>query len=311
MISLTIFKNLYDNKTDKNMQFETPDDFMKFLHQLSSVEYKEKKDAPLMSPATFLPNTTRANKSVVNWAGWAAVDVDDHVFEGNLEKELHDLYGQYTYVCYSTASSTKEHPKFRLVFPLSENVPANKIKHFWFALNKTLGDIGDPQTKDLSRMYFVPGNYAGAHSFIFTNAGELMSPVVLMDSIEYAEKPSGNAFLDSLPEKVRNQILEYRKNQMTNTSIAWDSYHNCPFVNKALVAEYNTISETGWYRKMYQIMVSIAMRAIKQRYPISSNEIAEMCAQIDRENGGWYNNRPLEREATGAINFAYENVDFK
>ena len=40
---------------------------------------------------------------------------------------------------------------------------------FWYALNKELGDIGDPQTKDLSRMYYVPGKYEGAYNFIFNN----------------------------------------------------------------------------------------------------------------------------------------------
>jgi len=306
---LTIFKNLYDNKTDKNMSFKSFNDFKGFLSELSNIKYKDKKDASLMSPASFMPNTTRANKSVVGWAGWTAVDVDEHIFNGDLQQELMSLYGSYTYVCYSTASSTKAHPKFRLVFPLSSDVPNNKIKHFWFALNKTLGDIGDPQTKDLSRMYFVPGTYEGSNNFMFDNEGMTMDPFKVMSEYEYSEKVTGNSFLDSLPESVRDQILSYRKDQMTNTNVLWNSYHDCPFVNRRLVAEYSTISETGWYRKMYQIMVSIAMQAIKRKYPISAGEIAEMCTQIDNENGGWYKNRPLQREADGAINFAYENVD--
>jgi len=310
LVKLTAFKNLYDNKTDKTMEFDDVESFEQFLYKLSEVKYDSKKDASLISPATFLAGMTRANKAVVNWAGWAAVDVDDHLFEGDLEKELNSKYGRYTYICYSTASSTIEHPKFRLVFPLNANVKANKIKHFWFALNKELDDIGDPQTKDLSRMYFVPGKYKGANNFIFTNQGSIMDPYVIMDKVEYIEKTTGNSFLDGLPESVRQQVVSHRKEQMINNSISWTSYHNCPFVNKRLVSEYKTISETGWYRKMYQIMVSIAINAIRKKYPINSQEIAEMCTQIDNETGGWYKNRPLQREAEGAIQFAYENVDF-
>jgi hypothetical protein len=59
---------------------------------------------------------------------------------------------------------------------------------------------------------------------------------------------------------------------------------------------------------MYAIMVSIAINAIRQKYPINSVEIADLCTQIDNDNGGWYKNRPLTREAEGAIKFAYENT---
>ena len=309
MIRLTIFKNLYDNKTDKNMSFSSLDDFAAFLYNLSKQPYKDKKEASLISPATFHPDTTRANKSVVEWSGWCAVDVDDIVFEGDIEQELKELYGEYTYICYSTASSSKKQPKFRMVFPLTANVPNEKIKHFWFALNKTLGEIGDPQTKDLSRMYFVPGTYEGAYNFFFANVGKLMDPYEIMGNYDYVEKITGNSFLDNLPESIRNQIMAHRKSQMTNIDVSWTGYRDCPFINQKLVSEYQMISGTGWYHKMYQIMVSIAMNAIKDKYPITAQEIADMCSQIDMENGGWYKNRPLVREADGAINFAYENVD--
>ncbi len=310
MISFTMFKNLYDNKTNKFMNLSDFSDFENLLYDLAKKPLKDKKSAQLITPAIFCEGTTRANANVMGWKGWAAVDVDDHVFEGDLKEELHAKYGDYYYICYSTASSTKEHPKFRLVFPLKNSVISEKIKHFWYALNKELGEIGDAQTKDLSRMYFIPGSYEGAHNFIFTNKGEYVDPNLLMRRYDYIQK-TGNTFLDSLPEAVKTQILAHRKEQMTNTSISWHNYKDCPFVNKRLVAEYKTISDTGWYRKMYQIMCSMASNAVKQKYPINAMEIAEMCTQIDNETGQWYQNRPLVREATGAIEFAYENVDFR
>lgn len=310
MLGLTIFKNIYDNKTNKKLKFESVMHFEKFLFKAAQTKYKEKSDAVLMNPASFEDNTTRRNDNVIEWQGWAAVDIDDHVFEGDLKSELENKYGKYRYVCYSTASSTKEHPKFRLVFPLKHNVPANKIKHFWYALNKELGDIGDPQTKDLSRMYYVPGTYTGANNFIFANLGDIMDPSTVMLSWPYVERSTNN-FMENLPPAIREQLINYKKDQMTNTSISWNSYRDCPFVNKKLVSEYKTISDTGWYRHMYRIMVSTAMNALKQKYPITSDEIAIMCQQLDSETGNWYKNRPLKREAEGAIKFAYENsVDF-
>src|SRR5210317_1354496 len=169
MITLTAFNSLFDNKTDKKLEFNTFDDFQDALHKLSQRECKSKKNAFLISPATYVEGTTRANKNVIEWGGWAAVDVDEHEFKGNLEDELRSRYGHWRFICYSTASSSESWPKFRLVFPLTRVVQQDQIKHFWWALNSELGAIGDRQTKDLSRMYYIPANYADAYNFFFTN----------------------------------------------------------------------------------------------------------------------------------------------
>ena len=304
--SLTLFKSIFDNKTEKRMDFDKYHQFEQLLFELAQQKRKDKKSAPLISPAVYKENTTRANSNVIGWAGWCAVDVDDLKVEGNLEKELLDRYGTWNHVIYSTASSTEEHPKFRIVFPLTFHVPKNKIKHFWFALNKELGDVGDPQTKDLSRMYYVPGKYEGAYNFIYNNfSGEDMSPYEIMSKHEYVEKTG--SLIDNLPREIRKQLLAHRKNEMTNTNITWSNYKDCPFVNQKLVKEYNQITDTGWYVKMYSIMVSIAGNAIRKKYPITAAEITILCKEIDYENGNWYRTRPFDKEADRAIEFVYGN----
>ena len=80
-------------------------DFFKFedlLYKLSKIEIASKEEAQLISPSTYVEGTTRSNKSVISWAGWAAVDVDDHEFKGDLKSELFDRFGHYYYICYST-----------------------------------------------------------------------------------------------------------------------------------------------------------------------------------------------------------------
>ena len=165
-VSGTLFESLFDIKTDKKFVFPTFKEFESILYRLSEKPRKDKKSAELMSPAFYSDGTTRKNDNVEGWGGWCAIDVDDCTedLEQFLEKKCKDYY----YICYSTASSTKDLPKFRLVFPLTEFVTKDKIKHFWFALNKELGEMGDIQTKDLSRMYYIPGKYANAYNFIFT-----------------------------------------------------------------------------------------------------------------------------------------------
>jgi hypothetical protein len=309
---LTIFKNTFDNKTHRTMSFDTWDAFESLLYSLSKTKGEKGgyNSSPLISPSAYIPDSTRANKNVVRWCSWAAVDVDSMELHGrDLLDTLHDICGQYYYVCYSTASSRVEQPKFRLVFPLTEDVPAENIKHFWFALNTLVGMLGDKQTKDLSRMFYVPAVYPDAYNFIFTNKGEIMNPKKIMNSVEYTQPTGGigSSFMDRLPVEMQQHLINYRKDQATNTGVTWTSYRNCPFFPKRLGIEYSMISETGWYAKMYAIMIATAGNAIKNGYPITAKEIAKLCSELDKETGNWYENRPLELEADGAIEYVYRN----
>lgn len=307
MYQLTIFKSQFDNKTHRQMSFRTWDEFTALLYNLSKQPKKGKKDAELISPAVYEAGTTRANKNVLHWGGWAAVDVDDFTFEGELRDVLIDRFGDYNFVCYSTASSTLDLPKFRIVFELDTEIEQSSIKHFWYALNKEIGELGDEQTKDLSRMYYIPADYAGSNNFIFSNSGSPIDVSCLMAKWPYNSARDSKNFLDRLPPELQEQVVAYRKNKLSETNYSWTSYHDCPFWPKNLALEYQTISNTGWYSKMYAIMVKIAGNATYRGYPITSQQIAEMCRQFDAEHGNWYENRPLETEADRALEYIYRN----
>ena len=314
MYALTIFNSIYDNKTNKKMDFSNWKQFEKLLYDLSKIELKNKKDAQLISPAIYESNTTRANKNVTAWAGWAALDIDDHDFKGNLQDELITRFGSFYFVCYSTASSTLDKPKFRIVFPIERHVPADSIKKFWFALNKHFGKLGDEQTKDLSRMYYVPASYVGANNFIFTNnVDKCIEPERLMAEHPYAERNTGANFIDRLPENIQKEIVKYRAEQLNSSAkkYQWSSYRDCPFVNSNLIKEYSSIANidgTGRYAMIYRIMTSIAVNAIRSEYPISAGEIASLIRELDMETSNKYQNRSLNVEADRAIEFAYKNI---
>jgi len=306
MIEFTAFPSIFDNKTHRRFSFDNWQKFSDALFAMSKQEgYKPKKGekphrkpSPLITPAVYKKSTTRANANVIKWAGWCALDIDEY---DTSFKEAVQQFKDYSFICYSTASSTKEKPKFRIVLKLTSDVEADKIKHFWYALNKEFNSIGDPQTKDLSRMYYVPAQYPNAYNFCFKNTGKDVDPQEFMDKHDYVD--NSGTFLSKLPIEMQQAILQHRKDTLTNTSYVWSSYIDCKFVNKKLVQEYRTISETGWYHKMYQIMISIAGNAIRYKYPITATEIAILCRQIDLETGGWYKNRPLEKEAKRALEF--------
>lgn len=312
--AITIFKNIKDNKTHKNMSFKSFDAFADLLYKLHEKPgYKppkgefSKNSSPLISPAKFLKGELRRNVNVVEWSNWAALDIDD--YDGKFEDAI-ERFKKYRFICYSSASSTKEHPKCRIVFDLTCPIQQKKIRHFWFALNHKFGELGDTQCKDLCRMYYVPAQYPNAYNFIFKNEGEILNPFEIMDEFEYIEG-FRNSFSDNLPIKIKDQMEKLKKEKLTNYDITWSSYSNCPFVNKKMLAEYQTISGTGWYHKYYCLMVSIASRAIKMKYPISPTQIAQLCSEIDIATGGFqrarYGNRPYEVEASRAIDFALRN----
>lgn len=311
--SLTIFKSIFDNKTHRRLDLKTWDDFERLMYDLATKPgYKPKKGerhpsaSPLISPAVFKKGDTRKNVNVTHWGGWAALDVDD--YENGFDEAL-KTFKDYKFLCYSSASSTEAHPKFRVVLPLTRNVERNEIRHFWFALSKEFNSLGDEQTKDFSRMYYVPAQYPNAFNFIVSNK---TSPELdvdwLLGKYEYAKEQTTKSFINSLPDAIQARITEYRKTKLTNTSYTWTCLADCPFVNQKLVAEYCLINETGWYRQMFKIMLSIASNAMKKGYPITNLEIATLCKELDLATGGWYKDRPMESEADRAIAYACKSV---
>ena len=320
-LNLTIFKNLYDNKTDKVMGLDSFDDLEDLLYQLSEVSRNGKRDSYLISPACYAEGTNRrCNENVTYWSAWAAMDIDNHDFNReDLKNDLLRCYGHFRFVCYSTAGSLGSAPKFRLVFPLTRPVRSENIRHFWYALNAELGDIGDPQTKDLSRMYYIPASYSGAYNFIFSNRdGRDIDPTDLtikhpIDPSKLGSGKGGGSFIDRLPKGMQEQILAYRKmsNETVGSNVRWSGYQDCPFVNQSMVSEYKSIANidgSGRYAFIYRIMVSIAVSAVRAGYPITVNEIVSLIRELDSETSNRYHKRRLDVEADRAIEFAYRNM---
>lgn len=310
MIETTLFASVFDNRVNRKLTFDSWENFSKALHKMSEMsgykpkrgERAKKKASPLISPAIYKHNSRRANANVLKWSRWAALDIDE--YEGSFEDVIRQ-FDPYSYVCYSSASSTKEHPKFRIILQLSTEVPHNKISHLWFAINEKFSGIADPQTKDLSRIYYVPAQYPNAYNFIFENKGTtILSPESIMTDFPFIEKK--NDLLSNLPDHIKDNILALRRDSLTNTNITWSSFQDCPFVNNKQLNEYSRIAYTdgsGRYAFFYKLMVSIAGNAVRQGYPITVIEIAQLAREIDRAYGGRYQKRPLEIEANRALEY--------
>ena len=68
-----------------------------------------------------------------------------------------------------------------MVLNLTRAVGKDEFRHFWYATNIEFGEEADAQTKDISRMFYVPADYPDAYNFFIHNDGEVLDPAVLMD----------------------------------------------------------------------------------------------------------------------------------
>ena len=307
-IEATLFDTIYDNNTDKMIYYDNYDEFEKYLYKLSKeIALKPNKNepvqagiyAPLISPAVYKIGTTRSKDNVDYWGGWASLDVDDGTDFREIFKK-----SEYRITIFNTASSRKDYPKFRIITPLTRKINNDEFPAFWYAYHKLFGEHGDIQTKDISRMFFIPGKYPDAFSFFLGSKKSMpyCNPDILMAKYPLPKNYGASKISSKMMEDLKN----LRKKQLTNV-YTWTSYKDCPFVNQSMVLDYLSSNE-GWYSKLYAIMVSIASNALKKKYMISVDEIVELVREIDDDDGGWYNNRPLEVEASRAFEYALSNL---
>ena len=306
MFSLTLFTSLGDAETNKRMDFETFKDFEEFLSGAYEMEYEQKKDAPLISPAIFDDTTKpRSNENVSHWGGWCAFDVDDWTGGGIVEHFEEKLNG-YKFILYSTASSTQEKPKFRVVIPTSNNVSDIRIRAFWYGMNRFLGTVGDKQVKDYTRLYYVPGSYKSSNNnFLHISDGQAF--VNYIEIIHKNPIPENIGFIDKFPKEIQDAVIVNTRRKLLKgrPDLHWNSYTNCPFWPRRTADYYRGLApDSGRYFTMYRIMVAIAFSALKQRYPINEMEISALCREFDLDSGARYKDRPFEREARRSIEYA-------
>lgn len=314
---ITIFDSKYDNRTNKKISKRNWSQFKNFFKKLSELKYT-KSTAPLISPAIYKKGSTRSNTNVISWGGWAALDIDSHSFNNTKEigEYMSNNHEEKSYICYSTPSSSIDKPRFRLVFPLSSWVHGvQTVQKFWFSLNKEFSGMVDEQTKDASRMYYVPATYLeSTNNFFWIQNGNPIDPNSLIEkhgAEDFFVPSMGNgSFLDMLPEGMKEEVVKFRKRQIHNDGkyFAWTNYKDCPFVKREQLARYKEIVFTrseGRYRGLYQLMVSIAGSAVSRGYPITSKELIDLILEIDMDIDGYYKNRKISVEVERALAFVY------
>ena len=111
-------------------------------------ENPEKVSGALWSPVEYDPGTTRGNRNV-RFVEALVVDMDGEAFD-------HARLDGLEWFAYSTYSHRLDDPHYHLVLPLAEKVPASLWRVVWGELHDRIGLVGDPQTKDPARIFYLP-----------------------------------------------------------------------------------------------------------------------------------------------------------
>lgn len=135
------------------------------------------KDGRAWSPVTYRPGTTRG-KDNVEQVHALVLDIDHN------ELPVHLLNG-LEYVAHTTFSHSDDDPRWRVVLPLTRPVEGEDWPNFWLRANAYFGGCVDPQTKDRSRIFYLPSCMPGATHESKQQHGLLLDPSSLPDVPQY------------------------------------------------------------------------------------------------------------------------------
>lgn len=139
-----------------------------------------KQAGSLWSPVEYDAGTTRGNRNV-RFVEALVVDMDGEAFDNA-------RLGGLEWFAYSTYSHRLDDPHYHLVLPLAHKVPASLWRAVWAELHDRIGLVGDPQTKDPARIFYLP-QHAPDQPFEFHEGhGELLDSSFRLD-VEVAPNP--------------------------------------------------------------------------------------------------------------------------
>ncbi len=147
-ISFTIYPNMTAYRGTCVVQ-----SWAEWVVDLLNHEQRGTKDGPAAVFGVIPDDKNRAKKNVTECN---AIGIDiEHKTEEQIDAAL-DKLSEFEYVIYTTYSHTDEDPRYRVVVPFSEPVDPKQWPDVWQSVNKFVGYINDPSTKDASRLNFLP-----------------------------------------------------------------------------------------------------------------------------------------------------------
>lgn len=136
--------------------------------RLAAHDVRSAKEGPYWSPVSYANGRGR-KKANVETVSLLVLDCDSGV---SLE-DLRPRWAGLSWLAHSTHSHTSEAPRWRVVLPFGESVPAATWERLFPVLAEAFGGgAADPACKDTSRMYLLPSCPPERESEAFVAGGE-------------------------------------------------------------------------------------------------------------------------------------------
>lgn len=304
-MEFSYFSYFYDNKP-KRCVAEGWNAFVENMRAISVVKgFKppagdyESDSSGLISPAIYSEDgVSRSNENVVGW-DIVCMDIDDGIKDIN---QVLNHFSKYSYIVYSSPNCTKDKLKLRVVIPLKSRAERKVLKQIWFGLNEWCGGIIDKQTKDYSRLFYVPAQYTNRGDdythFFLTNDGISLDWEALIE--RFPSPPEKDLF------KIKDPLLGLKRKIFQNAK-GIPSMNitdpNCPFVKQWMREKYALTPVGAHHRAIYIFALQCCHNAESIEYPLSHEELVDMMRQLDDLDGGYYDDKKLQDSAKDALEF--------
>jgi hypothetical protein len=236
----------------------------------------------------YLSADAEAKRTAKESAGWVPCSLKDQYgrrVQANMDmahllvldidnglplERIHEVLAQYEYAVHSSYSHTPEKPKWRVVLPLAEAIPAIYLPALFDRINELFGGKLDVSCgHDCARMYFLPGCPPDAeHLFVFEHhPGEWLNAAsMLVDGPKTAEpvgataiepvatSDTGISFEAGYPDGQRTQELVRRAgyclamgmplDEAKTRCLQWNKLNTPPLEETKVISTVESIART-------------------------------------------------------------------
>lgn len=180
-----IWEELSDSLGDSRELTWDSDSYWKLKTELRG----NAKDGPAWIPGDCKPGERRDSSVGSIWC----VVLDFDSMRDSDVPELWRIVGKYLCLAHTTASHG-EKPKWRVVFPLSSPVMADKWRGFWsdfvWFLNLTGRLAPDRKAINPSRLYYLPAHLRGVEPGLIRFRGAMVDPIKVKTRPKFQPRPA-------------------------------------------------------------------------------------------------------------------------
>lgn len=174
LFGITYFNKLYENQGE---YFELSlEELNTMLSKKHEVQYKN--NAPGFIAGRLEDNSKEMGKIVYS-RSCLAVDFDHIRDMDSWFDNFDNLFGEYTYMMYTSFSHSKLEGKVRVIIPLEKDITPGQYSDFinnifCYSLNKEIAQSIDKTTHESKRFMYCHSTPIGGSGFYYNNSGKLL-----------------------------------------------------------------------------------------------------------------------------------------